>query len=57
VLPVRRRKSLPRCARLVINLLFGEHPPSCFGQVARHSYYGLLVILFALDPLIDFVIE
>jgi hypothetical protein len=45
---------LPRALWLAINLLRGEHPPGRFGQVARHRYHGLLVILFfAFDPLIQ----
>ena len=53
-LPVRRRKSLlPRALRLAIDLLLGEYPPSCFSQVAPDCDHGLLMILGALDPLIQ----
>src|SRR5579871_308810 len=51
---MRRRKSLlPRTFRLAIDLLLGEHPPSCFSQVAPNSDHGLLMILATLDPLIQ----
>ena len=51
---MRRRKSLlPRTLRLAIDLLLGEHPPSCFSQVAPDSNHGLLMILGTLDPLVQ----
>jgi hypothetical protein len=40
-------------AKVAINLLFGEHPPSRFGQVARDGHHRLLMILGAFDPLIE----
>src|ERR1700690_2640756 len=38
---------------LAINLPPGKHPQSGFGQVARHGYHCLLMILSLFDPLIQ----
>jgi hypothetical protein len=49
---VRRRKNLPRIARLSINLLLGEYPPSRLSEVTGHGDRRFLMILRVFDSLI-----